>query len=255
MAGESILTVEALEFSYGAGLEHLTSLRDVSFTLRSGSIMAIVGPSGCGKTTLMKLLAELLKPIMGSITMAALREGKARQRIGFSFQEPQLIPWRTVEENLRLGQELCGDDPVIDERLVQVLELGEHLTHYPKELSGGLRERVDLGRVLHGDYALLLMDEPLSSTDYFLRLRIEDFLAEHVRTRDAVALMVTHDAEQAVAVSEQVLVLQRPRSTARARVLTIPDEVASLAPSEVRRHEQLGPLTARILAAVADDLE
>jgi len=177
----------------------LEVLRDLSFSLRQGEVAALVGPSGCGKTTTLRIIAGLERDYEGTLRRPAAG------RLGMVFQEPRLLPWRTVEENVRLVA------PAIDvielTTLFDVLELGVHRAHYPGELSLGLARRVALARAFAVSPELLLLDEPFVSLDAALASRLRDTLATLVDRRNVTTLLVTHDLDEAVVLADRILLL------------------------------------------------
>jgi NitT/TauT family transport system ATP-binding protein len=177
----------------------LEVLSDISLSLRRGEVGALVGPSGCGKTTMLRIIAGLDRDYEGTLRRPA------SGRLGMVFQEPRLLPWRTVDENVRLVA------PKIDDRelttLFDVLELGVHRMHYPGELSLGLARRVALARAFAVSPELLLLDEPFVSLDDALAARLRDALAKLVDRRAVTTLLVTHDIDEAVGLADRILLL------------------------------------------------
>ena len=181
-------------------------LRDLSFDIVHGEFVAVIGPSGCGKTTLLNVLSGHDAPTSGSI------ERRGRQRM--VYQQDGLFPWQTVRQNIALGvREL--KDPAERERqvgeLLKLIRLEGFAGHYPHQLSGGMRQRVELARALAGDSETLLMDEPFSSLDYLARLRMRQELARILHERPRTVVLVTHDIEEAAQLADRVIVLtERP---------------------------------------------
>jgi len=184
------------------------ALRDVNFVLGAGELVSIVGPSGCGKSTLLRLLAGLLKPTGGTLTVG----GQAAQPdVSFVFQQPTLLPWRTVEGNVRLPLELQGKmDAQTPARIAEVLEmvgLQDFRRHFPHQLSGGMQMRVSIARALVTRPQLLLLDEPFAALDDITRQRLnEELLGLWERDR-FTALFVTHNVSEAAYLSARVLVM------------------------------------------------
>ena len=180
--------------------------RDLSLEILNGEFVAIVGPSGCGKTTLLNLASGHDTPTAGSVE----REGEVRM----VFQQSGLFPWRTVQENIALGLRAIPDKQEAATQLLELIRLiklegFEH--HYPHQLSGGMKQRVELARALAGNSDLLLMDEPFSALDYLTRLRMRQELARLLAQRPRTVLLVTHDIEEAAQLADRVLVLtERP---------------------------------------------
>ena len=179
--------------------ERLEVLDDIAFTLRPGEVGAIVGPSGCGKTTMLRIIAGLDRDYDG--TVARPPDG----RLGMVFQEPRLLPWRTVDDNVRLVA------PAIEARelaaLFEVLGLAGHRAHYPGELSLGLARRVALARAFAVKPELLLLDEPFVSLDQALAARLRDELVTLVDRYAVITLLVTHDIDEAAALADRLILL------------------------------------------------
>lgn len=184
-------------------------LRDLSLTLDAGQVGAVLGPSGCGKTTLLKCIAGLDAAYDGRIGLPV------QGRLGFVFQEPRLLPWRTVEENIRLPAPHAPTAEI--DQLIGMLHLSDHRRHFPGELSLGLARRVALARAFAVEPALLLLDEPFVSLDAPLAAELRRELAALVARRPLTTLIVTHDAAEAAELADVVFQFSaRPaRVTAR----------------------------------------
>jgi ABC-type nitrate/sulfonate/bicarbonate transport system ATPase subunit len=179
--------------------ERLDVLRDVVFNLRQSEVGALVGPSGCGKTTMLRIIAGLDSDFEGTIARPPVG------RLGMVFQEPRLLPWRTVEDNVRLVASDIAEAELSS--LFEVLELTAHRAHYPGELSLGLARRVALARAFAVDPLLLLLDEPFVSLDEALAGRLREQLVLLVERRAMATLLVTHDLEEAVRLADRVFLL------------------------------------------------
>jgi NitT/TauT family transport system ATP-binding protein len=207
---QPVLTVSGLSFGY-AGTDEV--LRQVSFAVNAAEVVAVLGASGCGKSTLLNLIAGLLRPSLGSIAVGLGTTGSAR-RIGYIFQEDALLPWRTVRSNLSLATELGGiSRERFEQQLPQFLTTfhleAAVLERYPGQLSGGMRQRVSIIQSLMFDPQLLLLDEPFSALDFFTKLRLESEFYSLVKAYDKAAVLVTHDIEEAVAMADRVLIMER----------------------------------------------
>jgi len=173
-------------------------LHDVAFDLRKGEICALLGPSGCGKTTLLRIISGLDTDFEGRIVLSSPR------RIGMVFQEPRLLPWRSVARNLRLGGSSSENDFA---EIVAALRLSKHLDHFPGELSLGLARRVAIARAFAVNPDLLLLDEPFVSLDAALAAQLREELLALVVKRKATTLIVTHDVEEAISLADRIIVL------------------------------------------------
>jgi NitT/TauT family transport system ATP-binding protein len=203
-----VLEVRNLALGYGK----VTVLAGVSLHVAAGEFVSLVGPSGSGKSTLLRAIAGLLKPLSGEI-----RRGFPKEALGFLFQEDALLPWRTARQNAALGLRIRGwpREKALGEAEVWLSRLGLQGLgdRFPHELSGGQRKRVALAQVLALRPRLLLMDEPFSSLDAILRMEITRDLLRLVEGEGISVLLVTHDLEEALALSDRVYLLsQGPRA-------------------------------------------
>jgi len=183
-------------------------LRDLRLSLREGEIVALVGASGCGKSTLLRIVAGLDREAEASVALADTPVTAPVREIRFVFQEPRLFPWLTVARNVAfdLGGrrfDRARVDALLDE--VGLTGLGDRL---PKQLSGGQAQRVAIARGLFVQPRLLLLDEPFSAVDAFTRLKLQDLLLKVARAHGITVLLVTHDIDEAVHLSDRVLVLE-----------------------------------------------
>ena len=214
---------------YEQGRRAVQSLRDISLDVPRGQFVSIIGPSGCGKTTLLRITAGLLQASQGRVLVEGLPPEAAQRarEIGFVFQEPALLPWRTVLANIRLALEidrLNGRSGLPDpEALLATMGLSEFRDHYPHQLSGGMQQRVALARVLAFNPSLFLMDEPFGALDEMTRsamryelLRIWERPREDAGRRTAI--FVTHSIAEAIALSDRVVVLSARPGTIKAQI-------------------------------------
>jgi NitT/TauT family transport system ATP-binding protein len=203
----SHLKLQNVSHSYGT----VPVLKNLNLVVNPGEVVVLVGPSGCGKTTILNLLSGHIEPISGSIH----REGIIRT----VYQHDGLFPWLTVSENIRIGLRSMMNAAQQENELrelVELIRLEGFESHYPHQLSGGMRQRVELARVLAGDSDILLMDEPFSSLDYQTRLRMRRELIRILEKRPRTVVFVTHDIEEAAQLAERVLVLSnRPATISR----------------------------------------
>jgi ABC-type nitrate/sulfonate/bicarbonate transport system ATPase subunit len=194
------LEVRTVRKTYRAASgKSLEDLRDVDFTLPRGEVGVLVGPSGCGKTTMLRLIAGIDTDYQGTIV------NPMPGKLAMVFQEPRLLPWRNVEDNVRLVAPDADDAALA--MLFDVLELARHRAHYPGELSLGLARRVALARAFAVEPDILLLDEPFVSLDDALASRLRDELATLVQNRVMTTLLVTHDLDEAVRLGDRVFLL------------------------------------------------
>jgi sulfonate transport system ATP-binding protein len=177
----------------------LRALEDLRLTLPQGQAGAVVGPSGCGKTTLLRLIAGLDTDFAGHISLPA------HGRLGMVFQEPRLLPWRSVFDNVRLAAPETRAAEIYG--LLEELGLTEHAAHFPEELSLGLARRVALARALAVTPDLLLLDEPLVSLDSNLARELREKIATMIDEKRITTLIVTHDLSEAIALADRVFLL------------------------------------------------
>jgi NitT/TauT family transport system ATP-binding protein len=208
---EPFLTVEGLTVAYDQSHRQLPVLDDVSFQVQETEFLCLVGPSGCGKTTLLKLIAGLQQPTAGQIRLAGRAVHRPSRQVGFVFQEPTLMDWRTVRENVMLPLELKGPGKEKAGRTAQTMLDLVGLTGfedaYPAQLSGGMAQRVALARALVHDPQLLLLDEPFGALDALTRERMGRELLRIWRARRKTVVLVTHSVPEAVFLADRVLVL------------------------------------------------
>ena len=203
------LIADHISHRFGA----LDVLEDVSFTVRSGEVVAIVGPSGCGKSTLLSILGGLLQPSAGAAELRGAPPPDSLNPLTFVFQDFALLPWFTVEENvefplLHTGLTIGERRAIVDDALRRT-SLSDFRGTYPKQLSGGMRQRVGIARALAVRPAILLMDEPLSALDSQTReLLMEDFIGL-LADGSMGAVYVTHNLEEAIRLADRIVVLSR----------------------------------------------
>jgi NitT/TauT family transport system ATP-binding protein len=240
-----VLHVRGLTIAYGAE----PVLEGVDLDVPAGAFVSLVGPSGSGKSSVLRAATDLVPRQAGTIELAV----PARD-VGFLFQDDALLPWRTAAENVALGLRIRGTPraAALDEakRWLSLLGLEAFGGRYPRQLSGGQRKRVALAQVLALRPRLLLMDEPFAALDAIVRLRITEDLLGWVEREQLTVLLVTHDLEEAISLSDTVYVLsQGPHATVRAR-----HDVAIARPRhalETRLHPAFAPLLQRLWTDLA----
>jgi NitT/TauT family transport system ATP-binding protein len=216
--------VENLHKHFPTREGRLEVLKGVSFEVKEGEFVSVVGPSGCGKTTLLRLVGGLERPSSGRVTIDGKSSDPSLHRLGFIFQEDSLFPWRTVWENVRFGREVRGMEG--EEEVGKLLEgMGlrgfEHC--YPHQLSGGMKQRVAIARALAVDPDLLLMDEPFANLDAQTRWILHQDLTKIWEEVGKTILFVTHNVEEAVYLSDRVLVFtSRPARVKRVLRVGLP---------------------------------
>ena len=222
------IRVENLTHTFGKGTpEALTVLEGIDLTFPSGSFTSIVGTSGCGKSTLLKMMAGLFAPSDGTMTLdGEIIEGTDRRR-GMVFQQDAVFPWMTVAKNVSYGPRLRGasrrEQAEIEAKWIDMVGLNGFEDRWPRELSGGMRKRVDIGRVYANDPDVLLMDEPFGALDAQTKERMQsDLLGTWRQTRKTV-IFVTHDLEEAIFLSDQIVVMSaRPGRIRHIETVALP---------------------------------
>ncbi|MEK6282402.1 MAG: ABC transporter ATP-binding protein [Acidobacteriota bacterium] len=208
------LRIEDGSVSFGAVevFQHLT------LEIVRGEFVAVVGPSGCGKTTLLNLFSGFLKPSSGIVVCSG--------RVRTVYQHDSLFPWQTAAQNIAMGLRDLSSEAERSrqlEEMLRLINLEEFAAHYPHQLSGGMRQRVELARALAGSTDILLLDEPFSSLDYLTRLRLRRELARMLEELPRTVVLVTHDIEEAAQLADRILVLSdRPARICRELRVAIP---------------------------------
>lgn len=196
-----------------AKVEHddvTNALHDITVTMESGEFISLVGPSGCGKSTILRLVAGLIFPTLGRVTVNGKQiDGPSPER-GMVFQKPTLFPWLTVERNIAFSLEMQGklkgnEDRV--KRMLDIIGLEQFKDDYPAQLSGGMAQRVALVRSLINQPEILLLDEPLGALDAFTRMNMQDEILDMWSRRRQLVLMVTHDVDEAIYMGTRILVM------------------------------------------------
>jgi NitT/TauT family transport system ATP-binding protein len=205
----SAVAVDAVERRFGRSGSEVHALGPVSVDVAEGEFVTIVGPSGCGKSTLLRIVAGLTNPSSGEIRIAAPEGGGPL--FGMVFQDHSLFPWRTVEQNIALGLKLEGlkkqEIAARVERWLGILRLQDFGKMYPHQLSGGMRQRVAIARAMVLEPPLLLMDEPFAALDPQLRAILQEELLRVWQEHQRTVLFVTHSIDEAILLSDRVLVM------------------------------------------------
>ncbi|WP_131026684.1 ABC transporter ATP-binding protein, partial [Clostridioides difficile] len=193
---DNIVEVKNINMNFYTKEGELEVLKDVNFNLKEGEILTLLGPSGSGKSTILNILTNLLKPTSGDI--------KITGNIGYMFQKDNLLEWRNIMDNITIGLEIQGkkDKKSLDrvESLLKTYGLWDFRSMYPKELSGGMRQRVALIRTLSVNPDILLLDEPFSALDYQTRLLVCDDVYSIIKNENKSTILVTHDIGEAISI-------------------------------------------------------
>lgn len=229
--------IAAKAFKSASGKRHEV-LAGIKFLLHASEVAVFVGPSGCGKSTLLRILAGLDQNFEGTVSRP--QEG----RFGMVFQEPRLLPWRSVDDNVRLAAPLADEAKLA--ALFAVLELSAHRSHFPGELSLGLARRVALARAFAVEPDFLILDEPFASLDDNLAARLRDEIATLVARRTIITVLVTHNLDDAVRLGDRLFLLS-------ARPARIIDELSVPTPRRARGEAEIAAIKAEIVRRTNGD--
>ncbi len=214
-----LLELNNVGLIYQTDESETTALKNISFTVDDGEFVAIVGPSGCGKTTILSLVAGLISPTSGEIVLGDDKIVRPRRDVGYMLQRDQLFEWRNILSNVTLGPEIQNKKSTefiaYAENLLDKYGLGEFKKHFPKQLSGGMRQRVALIRTLVLKPRILLLDEPFSALDFQTRLSVHEDISKIIANEKKTTLLVTHDISEAIALSNRVIVLSKRPGTVK----------------------------------------
>lgn len=244
----NLLEMKNVSFFYQTKESEIKALDNINFSLEEKSFSSLVGPSGCGKTTILSLIAGLLTPSSGEILLGGEKIKQNDEKIGYMFQKDHLFEWRTIWQNVTLGLEInkLSKDEKKKEFALSLLkkyDLYNFINKKPRQLSGGMRQRVALIRTLVMEPTLLLLDEPFSALDFQTRLKVCDDVYDIIKTEEKTALLVTHDISEALSMSDKVIILSsRPASVKEEVLLSFPQK----SPLEKREDKKFGTLFEKI---------
>ena len=237
----TLLQLENLGFRFPNGNE---AFKNLQLETDKNEIIGILGTSGCGKSTLLRVLAGLEEGYEGKILTNHKPLTGINEKTGFIFQEPRLMPWLTVIENVAFG--LTGDKGSIEskaEHFLDLVGLKEFKNHIPRELSGGMAQRVAIARALITTPEILLLDEPFSALDAFTKMQLQDLLLEIWNKQQSLFLLVTHDIDEALYLCDRIIILRgqpgevcqeiritqsRPRSRGNSELAKLKEEIIQL---------------------------
>ncbi|MBQ6979969.1 MAG: ABC transporter ATP-binding protein [Clostridia bacterium] len=208
---EKLLELKDVSLTYQTPKDEITAIKNLSFYCNKGDFMSIIGPSGCGKTTVLSLIAGLISPTFGEISISGEKNPLKRENLGYMLQKDELFAWRNIERNIFLPLEIKGiKSKSAKENAISLLKkygLYDFRKNYPDELSGGMRQRVALIRTLVSNPELLLLDEPFSALDSQTRLSVCDDVYKIIKSEQKTAILVTHDISEAISMSDIIIVL------------------------------------------------
>lgn len=221
-SARELVKIEGVSKAFGDRISGLIALQEVNLSLREREFVSLVGPSGCGKSTLLKIIAGLMNATRGRVSLGGEEISGPRRDIGLMFQTATLFPWRTVKRNIMLPFDIAKVKTDREARVQEVLELvglENFRDHYPRQLSGGMQQRVALCRLLVSDPNLMLLDEPFGALDEFTRERLNVELARITEMERKTTVFVTHNISEAVFLSDRVVVM----GTGPGRILDVVD--------------------------------
>ncbi len=238
--------------SFGEGPATRTVLRDINFDVRAGEILAILGPSGCGKSTLLRSAAGLDSPTAGDVCIDGSVVSGIDPRCAFAFQEPRLMPWKSVADNVALGLPRGSAKrkrgvPDAVEDLLGLVGLSDFARHRPREISGGMAQRASLARALARNPGVLLLDEPFGALDALTRIKMQDLLLDIHTMEPTTVLLVTHDVDEALALADRIIVLGAAASGRPGATIARTVEVPGARP---RNNAALAELRSSLLASL-----
>lgn len=244
---KDFLTLNNVSFNYHSKQGEVMAVKDLSMSVEKNEFFGIVGPSGCGKTTVLSLIAGMLKPHKGTITLLDKPAHECTGIMGYMLQKDHLFEWRTIEENVMLGLEIKRDkSEKSKKRAIELLEkygLIEFRNKRPSELSGGMRQRVALIRTLALSPKILLLDEPFSALDYVTRLSVCNDVYNIIKNESITTILISHDISEAISLCDRVAMLtKRPASLKKIFDVTIDGDT----PIKRRESKEFSTLFERI---------
>jgi len=243
----SPISIKGVSKVFNTGDRELVALQDISLEIPSGQFTCLLGPSGCGKSTLLNAVAGFALPTSGSIVANGAVVSAPGPDRGMVFQEYALFPWMTVEQNVAFGLEIKGLDKGAIERTVSqllgMLSLSDFRRRFPKDLSGGMRQRVAIARVLALDSPIMLMDEPFGALDALTRRNLQDELLRIWAELKKTIIFVTHSIEEAIYLADRIVVMTyRPGTVKRDLMVDLPRMRDPAAPEFNKLKRELGQL-------------
>ena len=235
------VTITEVNKHFGKGVKRVDVLRDINLEIRAGEVLVLLGPSGCGKSTLLRLIAGLDSPSEGQVAVDGQPVSGVDERCGFVFQEPRLLPWLSLKDNVAIGARGKRSESEILELLASV-GLAGFEKHIPRQVSGGMAQRTALARGLAGHPGVLLLDEPFAALDALTRLLMQDLLLEVAGATGATVVLVTHDIDEALHLADRIVVLAE-----RGRGIDEIVKVNHPRPRD-RSHPGLAPLRTELLS-------
>lgn len=241
----SLLHISDISHCFFAKEKPRLILQNINLHINEGEFISFLGPSGCGKTTLLSIIAGLLQPVEGTVFLEKEPVTKSTSAMGYMLQQDYLFPWKTIQENIMLGLHITkAYEEKTQKHTLQLLQqvgLQGVENQYPHELSGGMRQRAALVRTLATNPKILLLDEPFSALDYQTKIKLEELVFSLLQTYKKTSLLVTHDIEEAVAMSHRIFLFQANPGTI-VKTFIVPESIRSLSPLQARQHPDFSAL-------------
>ncbi|GAA5417723.1 taurine import ATP-binding protein TauB [Paraliobacillus ryukyuensis] len=245
----SLLKGKQLTHYYFNTSNYTKALENISLSVEEGAFISLLGPSGCGKTTLLSILAGIIEPTFGKVTLNEKNVTETQSEMGYMLQQDYLFPWKKIIDNVLIGPKIRKtlDNQTIEKakQLLKDIGLSSVIDAYPSSLSGGMRQRVALARTLITDPSLLLLDEPFSALDFQTKLKLEDLVSALLKQYHKTSILVTHDIGEAIAMSDQIYVMNANPGRIHQQ-FEVPIELRQLSPFDARKHAKYQHLFDRI---------
>lgn len=239
------LSVQKINHTYLTKDSATQALEDISMEIEEGEFVSFLGPSGCGKTTLLSIISGLLSPTEGEVLIHGKPVSRIVGTMGYMLQQDYLFPWKTIEENVLIGlktlKQLSEEKKASTLSMLSEVGLENVENKFPRQLSGGMRQRAALVRTLAVDPEILLLDEPFSALDYQTKLKLENTVHKTLKDYRKTAVLVTHDIGEAIAMSDRIFLFSSKPGRVF-KVFTVPDSLKNMAPFDARQDEQFSAL-------------
>lgn len=244
-----MLTLTNVEKVYLTEKEAIHAITNLQLHVKKGEFISFIGPSGCGKTTVLSMIAGLLSPTSGEIILNGTPIKGPTGKTGYMLQQDYLFPWLTIRKNIELGLTITKKKNEKNMNralnLLAQLGLGDKIDSLPNELSGGMRQRAALVRMLAPNPSLLLLDEPFSALDYQTKLQLEDLVFSTLKKREKTAILVTHDISEAIAMSDRICLFDMNPGTIK-KIFKVPKKLRNKLPFDARYDPDFQPIFQKV---------